>query len=50
LVLAAPLVSAAVRISADFSSARRAAEEEERSAPMPPPVGGEPTAAEPGVT
>jgi predicted PurR-regulated permease PerM len=50
LVLAAPLVAAAVRISADFSSARRAAEEEERSARMPPPVGGAPTAAQRGVT
>jgi hypothetical protein len=45
-VLAAPLVSAAVRISADLSAARRAAEREEVSPPAQPPEGG---AAEPGI-
>jgi predicted PurR-regulated permease PerM len=46
LVLAAPLVSAAVRISADLSAARAAAEREAGGPASPPPEGGAP---EPGV-
>ncbi len=50
LVLAAPLVSAAVRISADVSASRRAAErEEEEPAPAPPPEEAPPGAPELGV-
>jgi predicted PurR-regulated permease PerM len=46
LVLAAPLVSAVVRISADLSAARAAAEREQESTAGPPPEAGAP---EPGV-
>jgi predicted PurR-regulated permease PerM len=50
LVLAAPLVSAAVRISADLSAARGAAEREEgATAPTPPPEGATPASPEPGL-
>jgi putative heme transporter len=48
LVLAAPLVSAAVRISADISASRRATEREEAE-PAPPPDEA-PYAPEPGVS
>ena len=51
LVLAAPLVSAAVRISADVSASRLAAErEEEEPAPAPPPEQAPPGAPELGVS
>ena len=51
LVLAAPLVSAAVRISADVSASRLAAErEEEEPAPAPAPKEAPPGAPELGVS
>ena len=46
LVLAAPLVSAAVKISADLAGARAAAERDARETPAPGPG---PEAPEPGV-
>jgi putative heme transporter len=46
LVLAAPLVSAAVRISADLAAARSATEREEADEASPPPEGAAP---EPGI-
>ena len=50
LVLAAPLTSAVVRISADLSAARvAAAREEEESGPAPPPEGAPPGAPQPGI-
>jgi putative heme transporter len=49
LVLAAPLVSAAVRISADVSAARLAAEREEEETVPPPPEGAPPAAPAPGI-
>lgn len=51
LVLAAPLVSAAVRISADISASRLAAEQEEEGPPpAPPPEEGPPGAPALGVS
>jgi predicted PurR-regulated permease PerM len=51
LVLAAPLTSAMVRISADVSAARMAAEREEgESAPTPPPQEAPPDAPELGIS
>ncbi len=49
LVLAAPLVSAAVRISADVAVARAAAEAEQGAPPGPPPEPGSAEASAPGI-
>jgi putative heme transporter len=49
LVLAAPLVSAMVRISADVSAARLAAEREQEDKAPAPPEAGRPEAPEPDI-
>jgi predicted PurR-regulated permease PerM len=49
LVLAAPLVSAMVRISADVSAARLAAEREQEEKAPAPPEAGRPEAPEPDI-
>ena len=50
LVLAAPLTSALVRISADLSASRLAAEREDTEPAAPPPDEAPPYAPEPGVS